>query len=649
MRPFIIGTAGHVDHGKTSLIRFLTGVNTDRLMEEQERGITIELGFAPITIERSGQRLRAGIVDVPGHERFVKHMVAGAGGVDLVLMVIAADEGVMPQTREHLDICRLLDVRVGIVVVTKVDLVEEDWLGLVEEDVRESLRGTFLEDAPIVTFTTQAADPAAQRRLVEDAIWAAHGRVTGRDRDAVFRLPLDRIFTLRGHGTVVTGTVIGGRIGVGDEIALVPGDVRARVRSIQSFGATMDEAAAGMRAALNVAGLEKTELERGMVAIRADALQPTDLIDAQLTYLPHNPKPLTDRASALLHVGSAHTTAVVQLLEGDGAPVPPGEEALVRLHLAEPVVALPGDRYILRGFADIPGHGKTLGGGTILHLSGGPYRVAYKGERLRSYLRDLAVADDRERLRLVLRAAGHAGLDATGLAARTGIGPQRLDALLTELEAAGAVHPVDEQPRQWLDDDVVRATGQRILDVVTAWLTENPLEEGIAREQIRSQIRPPIGPRALTTVLERLRDRGALTLDRDQAGLPGRSAKLEGADAALAEQVDGTIREAALAPPRIEQLAEQAGTTVDRVRGVVNLLLRRGRLVRVADGLFYAPEVLDDLRRRMLEWFETNEELSTQQFKDLTGLTRRWLIPLAEFFDQEKLTVRKGEARIRRK
>jgi selenocysteine-specific elongation factor len=649
MRPFIIGTAGHVDHGKTSLIQFLTGVNTDRLIEEQERGITIELGFAPIRIERQGRRITAGIVDVPGHERFVKHMVAGAGGVDLVLMVIAADEGVMPQTREHLDICRLLDVKVGIVVVTKVDLVEGDWLGLVEEDVRESLRGTFLEDAPIVTFSKLAADPQAQRRAVEDAIWAAHERVAGRDRDAVFRLPLDRIFTLRGHGTVVTGTIVGGHIRIGDELAIVPGDVPARVRSIQSFGAALDEASAGMRAALNVAGMEKADLERGMVAIRPGTLQPTDLLDAQLTYLPHNPKPLADRASALLHVGSAHTTAVVQLLEEDGAPVPPGEQTLVRLHLAEPVVALPGDHYILRGFADIPGHGKTLGGGTVLHLSGGPYRVAYKGERLRSYLRDLAVADERERLRLVLRAVGHAGLDAPALGARTGIGPRQLEALLAELDAAGAIHPVDEQPRQWLDDEVVRATGGRIREIVTTYLKENPLEEGVAREQVRSQLRPPIGARALTTVLERLREGGVVTLDRDLVGLPGRSAKLEGKDAALAEQMDAAIREGGLAPPRIEQLAEQAGTTVDRVRGVVNLLLRRGRLVRVADGLFYAPEPLDELRRQMLAWFETNEELTTQQFKDLTGLTRRWLIPLAEFFDQEKLTVRRGEARVRRK
>ncbi len=645
-RPFIIGTAGHVDHGKTTLVRFLTGVNTDRLREEQARGITIELGFAPFTLRQGDEEISAGLVDVPGHERFVRHMVSGAGGMDLVMMVVAADEGVMPQTREHLAICRFLGVKAGVIVLTKVDLVEEDWLELVEEDVREGLAGSFLEDAAMVHFTAHPSDPDSQRRVLEEAVAVARGGLESTDSDSLFRLPVDRVFSMRGHGTVITGTVVGGEVALGEEVELQPGGRVTRVRNLQSFGASQERVTAGMRAAINLAGLETSDVSRGMVLVRRGTVRPTDTIDAVVDVLPHAPKMLDNGSAVIFHSGATHTNATLRVFE---APILPGERGIARLHLQDPVVVLPGDRFILRGYADVPGHGKTVGGGEILLLSGGPYRLRYKGARLRDFLAALARAEGPERLGLVLCAAGHGGLATGDLAARLGQGIERTARMLSAAEEARKVLIVEESPPLYLESEVVAALAARIVSMVRQEIESNPLADGLSREVIRSGIRPAIRPRVLQTVLESMEASGVVTLARDMVSLPGHEVRLEGVYAAMAERIEALVRESGLAPPWVDQLAEQLGAVSSEARAVMALLARRGRLVRVADGLYYEPDALKALQADLVAHLGANGEISTQQFKQMTGLSRRHAIPLAEYFDAVKVTVRKGEGRVLRR
>lgn len=641
--PFILGTAGHVDHGKTTLIRFLTGVNTDRLLEEQKRGITIELGFAPFEVVRDGETVRAGIVDAPGHERFVKHMAAGAGAVDVLMMVIAADEGIMPQTREHLAICELLGIRVGLIVLSKVDLVDEEWLALVEEDVRAAVGGTFLADAPIVPFTPKASDPEAQRRRIEDAILTARERVTAHNRDALFRLPIDRVFTLKGHGTLVTGSVIGGDLALGDDVVAEPGARRATTRSLETFGESVENVSGGMRAAINLRGVEPDELTRGMVLVRPNTVRATDVLDLRFRYLPHNPKPLRRRGAAIAHVGAAHSNAVVRLL--DAETLAPGEEALVRVQLDEPVLALPGDRVVLRGFADVPGHGRTLGGGLVLQLAGEPYVIRKRGARLTAYLQRLMSGTPDERLLTVLEAVGPTGLNTMEAAVRTGLGPAETRRRLESLAAENLTDRVEEEPAIYVARSVMDSLATRLLTLLEENQKERPLDEGVGREQLR--LRLGATQRTLANVIGKLVASQRIAVDsrRDRVMLEGTRHALGGADADLADTLMAAVEGAGLAVPRLEQLAQETGAEPRRVKAVAALLVRHGKLVRITEELYVARAILDELRTRLVARLGEGP-LSTQDMKTMTGLSRRWLIPLAEYFDKEKVTLRRGEERI---
>jgi selenocysteine-specific elongation factor len=357
LAPIILGTAGHIDHGKSSLIKALTGIDPDRLKEEKLRGITIELGFASLTLP-SGQLL--GIVDVPGHERFVRHMVAGATGMDLVALVIAADEGVMPQTREHLEICELLKVKQGLVVLTKIDLVEADWLDLVEEEIREALKGTFLDGAPLVRFSAVTGEGAEDLVATLAELAAA---VPPKPPGGIFRLPVDRVFTIKGFGTVVTGTAISGRLKVGDAVTVYPPLYKARVRSLQTHGASVEELLAGSRAAVNLQGLEKEEMERGMVVATPGALIPSRRVDALIQVLESVPRPLKHRQAVRFHTGTSERLAVPLLLDAD--ELPPGAAGYAQFLLRETVALKPGDRFVIRNLSPAI----TWGGGRILHVN----------------------------------------------------------------------------------------------------------------------------------------------------------------------------------------------------------------------------------------------------------------------------------------
>ncbi|HEU5055507.1 MAG TPA: selenocysteine-specific translation elongation factor, partial [Kofleriaceae bacterium] len=399
--PIVIGTAGHIDHGKTALVRALTGIDTDRLKEEKERGITIELGFAHLDL---GDR-RFGVVDVPGHERFIKSMVAGAGGLDLVCLVIAADEGIMPQTREHLDICQLLGVKRGVVALSKCDLVDADWLALVQEEVRDTLRGSFLDGAAIlpVSAKTGAGLDDLRAELVRLC-----GEIPARSAEGTFRLPLDRVFTIHGFGTVVTGTILGGTIRVGDPVIVHPRGLEAKVRGVEVHGAAEGSARAGMRCALNLSGIGKQDLARGDVIAAPGAVAPSHLIDARFRYLKTSRGPLGRRTRVLVHHTTAQVQATLVLIDRD--QLAPGEEGLVQLHLdlAEPLAALPGDHFIARGFVLQEHYGTTLGGGEVIRVHAPKLRRA--SEQATLVVQAMARAGSAERVALEVRGAGPAGL-----------------------------------------------------------------------------------------------------------------------------------------------------------------------------------------------------------------------------------------------
>ena len=617
MRPFIIGTAGHVDHGKTSLVRFLTGTNTDRLREEQERGITIELGFAELDLERDGERVRAGIVDVPGHERFVRHMVAGAGGVDLLLMVIAADEGVMPQTREHLDICRLLDVHTGLIVLTKTDLVDEDWRELVQEDIREGLAGTFLADAPIVPFTTKPADPAAQLRALQDALWEARERVVSRDRDTVFRLPIDRVFSLRATARSSRAPCSAGR----SRRARTSRCCRAaRPRAPATCKASARSAWRSSRACARPSTCPGSTPSRSLVARSSSTRAPwPDRHPRREGHGPaHSPRPMEDQGAAIVHIGTAHANARLRVFDG---AIPAGGEGLVRLHLEHPVVALPGDRADSAGLRRHPGPRQDLRRWRGPAPVRGAYRVRHKGARLRAYLDAVAAAAAPERIRLVLRSAGHEGLDEAGIVARTGLGPARATALLETLVAGGDVHRVEEQPATLLDGEIVAELGERALAQVGAHLEANPLADGLPRESLRSQLRPPLRPKVLVAILERLATEGRVTLAERTSGSPGRVVRLDDESAALAEETMKRLAKAGVGVPRLDQLAEEIGTDPRRLQPIVVHLAREGKLTRYAEGFFAVPAALEELQSRLRAYLKEHGQIDAGGFKELTGLT----------------------------
>jgi selenocysteine-specific elongation factor len=380
--PIVLGTAGHIDHGKTSLVRALTGIDTDRLPVEKARGITTELGFARLDL---GDR-RVAVVDVPGHERFVKSMVAGATGLDLVCLVIAADEGVMPQTREHLEICELLDVRRGIVVLTKRDLVDDEWLAMVTAELSETLAGTFLATAPIVPVSTKTGAGMDELR---SALAAVIDSLPPRAQTGVFRLPIDRVFTVKGFGTIVTGTVLGGEVALGDELSVIPSGLSARVRGIEVHGAAVDTAIAGHRAALNLGGLAVDDLARGDLVVHPGRVAPSHIIDVELRYLATAPGDLGERTKVLVHHGTAQVLATLALV-GTKTLAPGGTSlAQLRIDARTPLGALPGDRFILRGFVATATHGSTIGGGKIIRVLAPKAR---KGEEHATTVASLAAA-----------------------------------------------------------------------------------------------------------------------------------------------------------------------------------------------------------------------------------------------------------------
>jgi len=682
----VLGTAGHIDHGKTSLVKALTGIDTDRLKEEQERGITIELGFAHLTLPDGST---VAVVDVPGHERFVRTMVAGAVGLDAVLLVVAADEGVMPQTREHLDICELLGLRAGVVALSKCDTVDAELREVARQELRESLRGTFLAVAPIVACSARTGEGLAELVATLAAVLAS---VPGREADGVPRLPVDRVFALRGFGTVATGTLWSGRLTVGDELIPVPGPGRAaldiagspaatrhgavKVRGLHVHGQAVTESAAGQRTAVNLV-IPREAVARGDTLVRArpreqgPELLASLLIDAELSYLPVARDRLPRRANLLFHAAGAQRLAQLTLLDRD--ELKPGEQALAQLQLDAPLVLLPGDRFVLRGFAPQLNHGTTVGGGTVLRTLA--VRQRRGAAPLLQTLRE--VADTLVRLRhpgeaavaatrlieLELQRRGPAGASLPQLRMVIPVGETLIRAALRSLCDAGSLLALGEpaaEPDELLY--VSRATADSLaaslLKTLAGQHKREPGAAGFSRATLRSQLTATgaagsLAQRLFQWLLDELARRGQLVMggkdrDKDLVRLASHQVASDDRERVLAERLTAIYAAAGLGPPRLDELPARLGQDLAPapkvIASTVESLVRSGALVRIQDFFFSRPHV-EALRQRLVRHFETQREVTTSQWKELVGQSRKFAIPLGEYFDAEKLTMRVGESR----
>ncbi|HEX8634852.1 MAG TPA: selenocysteine-specific translation elongation factor [Pyrinomonadaceae bacterium] len=638
MKSIIVGTAGHIDHGKTTLVRALTGVDADRLPEEKRRGITIDLGFAELDLGDT----RVGFVDVPGHERFVKNMLAGAHGIDAVALVIAADEGVMPQTREHFDISKLLGVRNGLVVITKIDLVDEELLALVRAEAEELVAGSFLEAAPVVAASARsgAGLDELRARLREVA-----ARVPARSSQAVARLPVDRAFTMRGFGAVVTGTLVAGEIAEGDEMELLPAAHRVRVRGLQVHGRAVAKAYAGQRTAINLGGVDVASIERGMTLAPAGRLRATQIIDTSLEVLPTAPRALRSRARVRVHLGAAEVLARVQVLEPAGE-IAAGARGFAQLRLESPVVALPEERFIIRSYSPQ----RTIGGGSVLDAFAAKHRGRDR-TAARARLTALTDAGAAQRLLLYVEAAGDDGLRRADLAARTGWRDETLGAALRETTAAGGA--VVEAEGVYVGRKIFDAFIQAARAEVEAHHRREPLQRGLARETLRERLFGHVAPEVFRAVLAEAERAGLLVSERDIVRAGGHTLALSAADSELHARLEQIYREAALEAPTFDDALARAagGASVARehARKILQLLIDSGALVRVSNDLLIHRDALARLVETLREYAARHEPerlIDVAAFKDLTNVSRKYAIPLLEYLDRARITRRAGDRRL---
>jgi selenocysteine-specific elongation factor len=636
MKNIIVGTAGHIDHGKTALVKALTGIDADRLKEEKQRGITIDIGFADLAVGDC----RFGFVDVPGHERFVKNMLAGAHGLDLVMLVVAADESVMPQTREHFDICRLLRVKSGLIALTKSDLVEPDLLELARAEVEEFVAGSFLEGAPIVPVSSRTGEGIES---LKTALVDLAARVEPKTTAAIMRLPVDRAFSIRGFGTVVTGTLIAGEITVGDELDVLPSGPRARVRNVQVHGHDTGKAIAGQRTAINLQGVNVDQVERGSTLAPAGKLHTTSILDARLDLLPSAPRPLNHRARVRLHHGTAEVMARVALLgrqQSEGAPrINPGENAVVQLRLERPITALPGDRFIIRSYSPQV----TIGGGVILDALPRKHRV--RDLEAAARVEQLENADAEGKLDSFIAMSGPRGLDADEIVARTGATGKQIDALAKSLVSTGRVVEVSTNPLVLISAEAQKALGAQVVNLLGDRHRRDPLSLGLSREEVRERIFSHARPEVFRSIVRGLVDDGKLAAERDTLRLASHRPEMSGVEAEARRRMEAAIEAAGLQAPTLEEIAASTGTSIQLARKLFTLLLAEGRVLRIGDFVF-AAGALEDLKARVRARRQVGPRMDVAVFKQITGgLSRKYAIPLLEYLDREGLTRRIGNER----
>jgi selenocysteine-specific elongation factor len=630
MKSITVGTAGHIDHGKTALVKALTGTDADRLEEEKRRGITIDIGFAHLELPaENGEIIRIGFIDVPGHERFVRNMLAGVGGIDFVLLVIAADESIKPQTREHFDICRLLSVRRGITVLTKSDLVDKETLDVVRLEVEEFVRGSFLDttQSPIVAVSSRTGTGLEELKghLGKLAIG-----VTPRDSTALPRLPIDRVFTVKGFGTVVTGTLISGTIRKDDELEVFPELRRVRVRGLQVHGQAAEQVVAGQRTAANLAGVSVEELKRGMVLSLPATFHPTKRLDVALSLLP-SAKPLKHRARVRFH---SHTTeSVAEVLLYGGQTPAQGEDAYAQLRLSESTLLLPGDRFIVRQFSPAV----TIGGGVV--LDNAPPAGVKKAAAHLDFLHELKTKSQGDVLRARISAQGIGGLSISEAVARTGWTPAELNSI------ASSIPHVVRMDELLIATSALEEFRAAIISSLDAFHKQNPLVAGMNKEELRERL--PTHP---SVVLDRLLAEASGLKNIEAVGdlvrLTGRGVVLKDEEAESKRVIESVFAAAGLKVPALKDVL--TGLKVDKARAhkIVTLLLRDKVLVKISEDLVFHSSTLDALRESLSDERKKSRTLDVARFKDLTGVSRKYAIPLLEYFDRQHVTRRVGDERV---
>ena len=644
MKRIIVGTAGHIDHGKTSLVKALTGVDADRLKEEKERGITIDIGFADLTVGD----VHFGFVDVPGHERFVKNMLAGAHGIDLVMLVVAADEGLMPQTREHFDICRLLEVKAGLVVITKTDMVESDFADLVEAEVADYVAGSFLDQPAVgpmilrVSSRTGAGIEELKKSLAQLA-----RKVEVRDERAVARLPIDRVFTIKGFGTVITGTLVAGRIGIGDELELLPSpERRARARSIQVHGHSTTEARAGERTAINLQGIELEEVSRGQVLAPAGRLVAASMVDVKLQLLKSASRPLRTRSRVHLHTGTAEVLARVVLL--GQSEVMPGSTCFAQLRLESPLLTLPNDHFIIRGYSPA----MTIGGGVVVDSMPRKHRLR-EGAQVVAQVEKLSVplvaGDEMEHIGLLVELAGERGMDFAGLAARSGLPDDAIKRAVDSMTKSRRLVIASNNPPLFISRVPFEDLARQVRAMLKAFHTRAPLESGMPREELREKLFATLSPEIFRAVITQLAERNEVIAEKDLLRLATHRVALSAEEQAAKDHLAEVYARAALQPISLEEAIAQAGAQfgidAGRAQRFAQMLVTSGELVKIADLVFHRSAI--ETLRETLRHFkaEKGATLDVGAFKDLTGISRKYAIPLLEYLDRQRVTRRVGDAR----
>ncbi|MEG2140679.1 MAG: selenocysteine-specific translation elongation factor [Bilophila sp.] len=636
----VMGTAGHIDHGKTSLVRKLTGIDCDRLEEEKRRGITIELGFAFCDLPGG---VRLGIVDVPGHEKFVKNMVAGASGIDFVMLVVAADEGVMPQTREHLEICALLGIRHGLVAVTKTDMVDAELLELAQEDITDFLQGTFLEGAPLFPVSSQTGEGVDALR---DYIARQEQELTPKRRTDLFRLPVDRVFTMKGHGTVVTGTMISGSLNVGDALEVLPRGLLTRARSLQSHGTSVESASSGHRTAINLQGLDVDAVERGDVLALPGTLFPAQRWLVRLTCLASAPRALRHRVEVHFHHEAREVAA--RLYFPDREKLAPGDTALCEVRLEEPLVGVFGDHCVVRAYSPL----RTVAGGVVLHpLDYALRRRDATPERL-ALLSGLPEADEEALVLAQIELATEQGADLVTLSILTNLDSRRLEKLVQGLSGKGKIFCFDREKKGYIAAAVVATLSQRCLQVAEAFHKREPLKLGMARGTLATgggtsrNWNKGLAPKLTHFVVERLVRSGTLVLDGDVVRLATHTVSLASDQTRMRDELLAAYTTAAFTPPNLKDVLEALKVDAKAATPVLKLLCDDGSLIKIKDGLYYHAPCLQDLKARIKDWFVTHDDLDPAGFKELSGgLSRKYVIPLLEYFDKERITIRVADKR----
>jgi selenocysteine-specific elongation factor len=629
----VVGTAGHIDHGKTALVKALTGVDADRLPEEKKRGITIDIGFAELTL--GGHHVS--FIDVPGHERFVKNMLAGASGIDLVVLVVAADEGVMPQTREHFDICKLLGIQAGIVALTKSDLADPETLELARMDIADLTAGSFLEDAPVIPVSSRTGDGIDKLKA---ALEAAANSIPQRPDDHSVHFPIDRSFAVKGFGTVVTGTLSSGEVRVGEELELLPGGRRVRVRGLQSHGNATETARAGRRVAVNLGGIDHAEIVRGELLAKPETLRTTQILNAAVDVLPASPRPLRTRQRVRIHLGTAEVLARVRVLNETGE-IAPGVRDFVQLTLESPTAARLGDRFIIRSYSPQ----LTIAGGTVLDPLAAKLRKS-EFANARETLSKLAAAESAKSsvISAFVEAAGDRGVTLYDIQARTGWRRGVVDQAIDASVAGQIVKAGDSLVHKPAFD----ALKNHVVTALEAHHKKDPLSKGLTRETLRSQ-RVPIA--VFDAVINALRTENKIEIHGDTIALASTKAKLSPEDERIRSRIVARLTDSGLQVPKTEELLTEAiagtKTSPAHARKILHLLFDSGEAVKISEEFVFAHALIEGLITKLREHAARGDRtIDVPKFKDIAGVSRKYAIPLLEYFDREKVTLRTGDKRV---